>query len=251
MKIRTILVDDENSSLIILKTLLEKHTPDVEIIGTAKNVEEAVNLINETKPDLVFLDINLPDGDGFLILEKAEYKDFKVIFSTAYDQYAIRAFEVSALHYLLKPIKPQDLKDAVNRYHQSEDLEWQNKMDVFNNALQQKQSRLVLPTSGGIHIIDINDIVRCESSNNYTTFYLADKHKIVVSKPINFYEAILSESHFCRLHNKHIVNLNYIKKYVKGRGGYVELTDGSQVDVSEGRKKDFIEKLNQFTLNKL
>lgn len=251
MKIRTILVDDESSSLIILKTLIQKHTPEVEVIETAQNVEQAVNKINELKPDLVFLDINLPDGDGFSVIEKAHYKGFKVIFSTAYDQYAIRAFEFAALHYLLKPIKPADLKDAISRYNQLADEDFENKIEIFNKALKQTADRLVLPTSTGVHILKISDILRCESSNNYTTFFTVDKHKIIVSKPINLYESILCDTNFFRIHNKHIVNLNYIVKYVKGRGGYVELSDGSKVDVSEGRKKDFIEKLNNFTLNKL
>lgn len=251
MKIKTILVDDESSSLIILKALIEKYTHEVEVIETARNVAEAINKINELKPDLVFLDINLPDGDGFSVIEKANYKDFKVIFSTAYDQYAIRAFEFAALHYLLKPIKPDDLKDAISRYNQLEDENFENKIEIFNKALKETPNRLVLPTSTGVHILKISDILRCESSNNYTTFFTTDKHKIIVSKPINLYESILSDTYFCRIHNKHIVNLNCIVKYVKGRGGYVELNDGSRVDVSEGRKKEFIERLNNFTLNKI
>jgi len=251
MKIRTILVDDESSSLIILKTLIGKHTPEIEIIETAQNVAEAVAKINELKPDLVFLDINLPDGDGFSVIEKANFKDFKVIFSTAYDQYAIRAFEFAALHYLLKPIKPDDLKDAISRYNKIGEENLSDKIDIFNKALKKQPDRLILPTSTGVFILKISDIIRCESSNNYTTFFTTDKHKIIVSKPINLYESILSDTYFCRVHNKHIVNLNFIKKYVKGRGGYVELIDGSSVDVSEGRKKDFIERLNNFTLNKI
>ncbi len=247
-KISTVLVDDEKNSLIILKKLLEKHTPQVEVKAMAQSVAEAIEVIDTEKPELVFLDISMPDGDGFEVLEKVKYKDFQVIFSTAYDQYAIRAFEVAALHYILKPVKPDNLKEALARYESNKDDDLSEKIKVLSGALQNSPQRLVLPTSNGMHIIDIEDIVRCESSNNYTTFFLKDKKKIVVSKSIQIYEQMLSNSHFCRIHNKHLVNLKLIKKYVKGRGGHVILDDGSQVDVSDGRKKKFLHKLSDYTL---
>lgn len=246
--IRTVLVDDEKNSLIILQRLMEKHTPQIEIVATAQTVEEGIQVIDEHKPDLVFLDISMPDGDGFEVIDKTEYRDYSVIFSTAYDQYAIRAFEVAALHYILKPVKPEDLEEAVSRYNASKEDNMQEKLKIFNEALIDMPSRLILPTSTGMHIIDINEIVRCESSNNYTTFFLTDGKKIVVSKSIQIYENMLSQTHFCRIHNKHIVNLKFVKKYVKGRGGHVELSDGSKVDVSDGRKKDFIDKLSRYAL---
>ncbi len=250
-KIRTVLIDDEKSSLIILQKLLERHVPEVEIVGTAQTVADGIKLIDEQKPDLVFLDISMPDGDGFEVLEKVNYKDFDVIFVTAYDQYAIKAFEFAALHYILKPVKPEELVEAVQRYKNQKnslsDLE--QKLKLLSANLGQKPTKLVLPTSSGMHIIDFDDIIRCESSNNYTTFYLKDGKKIVVSKSIQTYEKLLKDSHFCRIHNKHIVNLKYVKKYVRGRGGYVVLANGEQVDVSEGRKKQFLEKLSQYTIS--
>lgn len=247
-KIRTILIDDEKNSLIILKRLLEKHIPDVEIIATAQSVEEGIETIDENKPDLVFLDISMPDGDGFEVINKTEFKDYNVIFSTAYDQYAIRAFDVAALHYILKPVKPEDLNEAIDRYKAVKDDDIDKKIEIYTEALKEKPSRLILPTSSGMHIIEIQEIVRCESSNNYTTFFLTNGKKIVVSKSIQIYEHMLSKTHFCRIHNKHIVNLKFIKKYVKGRGGHVELSNGSKVDVSDGRKKNFIERLNEYAL---
>ncbi len=247
-KIQTVLVDDEKSSLIIMKKLLEKHIPKVEVIATAQSVSEGIEVINEYKPKLVFLDISMPDGDGFEVLEKVKYKDFQVIFSTAYDQYAIRAFEVAALHYILKPVKPQDLKEAIERYDTLNNENITEKISVLSNALKEVPSRLILPTSNGMHVIEVKNIVRCESSNNYTTFYFTDKKKIVVSKSIQIYEQLLENSNFCRLHNKHLVNLEFVKKYVKGRGGYVILTDDSHVDVSDGRKKNFLDKLSKYAL---
>ncbi len=250
-KIRTVLIDDEKSSLIILEKLLERHVPEVEIVGTAQTVADGIKLIDEQKPDLVFLDISMPDGDGFEVLEKVNYKDFDVIFVTAYDQYAIKAFEFAALHYILKPVKPQELVEAVERYknHKNNLADLEQKLKLLSANLGQKPTKLVLPTSSGMHIIDFDDIIRCESSNNYTTFYLKDGKKIVVSKSIQTYEKLLKDSHFCRIHNKHIVNLKYVKKYVRGRGGYVVLANGEQVDVSEGRKKQFLEKLSQYTIS--
>lgn len=248
-KIRTILVDDEKSSLVILQKLLNKHVPEIEIVSTAQNVEQAVEEINKHKPDLVFLDISMPDGDGFEVLESVDYHDFGVIFVTAYDQYAIKAFEYAALHYILKPVEPQMLIEAVERYKETSNEELVKKISALSTNLKDRPSKLILPTSSGLHIIDLNEIIRCESSNNYTTFFLTSGKKIVVSKSIQTYENLLKDSHFCRIHNKHIVNLKFIKKYVRGRGGYVILSNGEQIEVSEGRKKKFLEKLSQFTIN--
>jgi len=247
-KIRTILVDDEKSSLIILRKLLEKNCENVEIVSTAQSVEEGIKVIDELKPDLVFLDINMPDGDGFEILEKVDYNNFEVIFTTAFDKYAIKAFEFAALHYLLKPIKPEELIEAVERYETSKNEDLTEKISVFSNNLQKNPERLILPSSNGISVIQLDDIIKCESSNNYTTFFLKSNEKIMVSKSINNYEKILSESHFCRVHNQHIVNLKYIKKYVKGRGGYIVMTNDMHIDVSESRKKDFLTKLGEFAI---
>ena len=248
-KTRTVLIDDEKSSLIILEKLIEKNLPELEIIGTAQSVEQAVKLINELKPDLVFLDISMPDGDGFEVIERVDYKEFGLIFVTAYDQYAIKAFEYAAIHYILKPVDKQLLIEAVERYKQSSKQDLIEKITALSSNLRNKPSKLILPTSSGLHIIDLDEIIRCESSNNYTTFFLTTGKKIVVSKSIQTYEKLLKDSHFCRIHNKHIVNLKFIKKYVRGRGGYVVLTNGEQIEVSEGRKKGFLDKLSNFTIN--
>jgi len=245
-QINTVLVDDEKSSLIILEKLLAKCCPHINIIATAQSVSEGISVINEHNPDLVFLDINMPDGDGFEILEKVDKRTFEVIFTTAFDKYAIKAFEFAALHYLLKPINSVDLKEAIDRFQETRSEDISEKINVLNT--NQSLERMILPSSNGLSIIELNDIIRCESSNNYTTFYLKNNEKILVSKSINLYEKILSETHFCRVHNQHIVNLKYIKKYVKGRGGYVVMTNDSHVDVSEGRKKDFMTKLSKFAM---
>lgn len=239
--INAIIVDDEENSISTLNMLLSKYCPQVEIIGTAKTHKEAVSRINELKPNLVFLDISMPDGDGFEVLETVSYKSFEVIFITAYNQYALRAFEFSAIDYLLKPVDYNKLKQAVERYSRissSDALE--NRVSVLKENLQSQSQRIILSSMEGFDIYEISDIVRCEANGSYTNFYFKNKQKLITSKTLNNFEKLLSDLAFSRIHSKHLVNLRYVKKYVSGRGGYVVLEDGSKVDVSERKKRDFI-----------
>lgn len=246
-KIKAVIVDDELNSLKTLEKLLTKYCPQVSILGKAQSVSEAISLINQLKPELVFLDIAMPDGDGFEVVEKVEHKNFEVIFTTAYDQYALKAFEFSAIHYLLKPINFNDLQEAVNRYQSIGNKEpLEQKMEVFKNALDQQQDKIILPSMEGLSIIDIDNILRCESDNNYTIFHLISGKRIVVSKTLNNFDKLLHDKNFHRIHAKHLVNMKYIKKYVKGRGGYVVFNDGSHADVSAGKMKDFLERLKNY-----
>jgi len=243
-KIRSVIIEDEKNSLEALSALIDKYCPNVEMIGTANSVKSGIKIINELEPDLVFLDIAMPDGDGFEVLENVDFKYFEVIFTTAYDQFALKAFEFSALHYLLKPINFKELQEAVSRYKkiESED-EFNNKIQVLQNNLSSKQTKIILPSLEGLNIIDIDNIIRCESDNNYTIFHLINKSRIVVSRSLNNFERLLSEKNFVRIHSRHLVNLKYIKKYVKGRGGYVIMEDGSEADVATSRVKDFMARL--------
>ncbi|MBT3302323.1 MAG: response regulator transcription factor [Bacteroidetes bacterium] len=245
--IKAILVDDEKNSLSTLQLLLDKYCPEVEIIGTAQNVADSIKIIDELKPELVFLDIAMPDGDGFEVLENVSHKLFQVIFTTAYDQYALRAFEYAALHYLLKPINFNDLQDAVARFTKvTDESEFDDKLLKIKDSLASQQNKIILPTMEGLNIIDIEDIIRCESDNNYTIFILKTDKKIVVSKTLSNYEKLLADKDFFRIHSKHLVNLKYVKKYVKGRGGYVVFFDGTHADVSASRVKDFLVRLKIF-----
>ena len=246
-KIRTLLIDDEKSSIITLTKLLEKYAPQVFIIDTADSVESAIDCIEKHKPELIFLDINMPDGDGFEVIENTDFKNYEVIFTTAFDKYAIKAFEFAALHYLLKPIRPKELKEAIERFCDlKKEDSFKQQLEVLNDNFKNKTDRLILPSSNGLTIIELDDIIRCESCNNYTTFFLVSNEQIVVSKSINTYEQILDDTHFSRIHNQHLVNLKYVKKYVKGRGGYVIMKNDHQVDVSEGKRKDFLNKLGEY-----
>jgi len=246
--INTVLIDDENDSIIILEKSLAKFCEGVVVAGSAGSVAAGVKLIDNLRPDLVFLDISMPDGEGFEVLERTEFKDFSVVFITAYNEFAIKAFKTSALHYLLKPINSSDLIEAVNRYRnfKKTDEGFDEKIKVMTDTLNGKQQKIILPTADGFTVVELDNIIHCESFNNYTTFHLKEGKKLMVSKPINNYEDILSDLQFVRIHRSHIINIKYINRYVKGRGGYVIMENGVSIDVSEGKKKDFLQKLSEY-----
>lgn len=239
--IQAILVDDESNSLEALGILLEKYCPEVEVIGTAQSVEEAIETIDDLQPELVFLDIALPDGQGFEVLERVEHKDFEVIFTTAYDQYALTAFEFSALDYILKPINVEKLKQSVARFQSLKgEREISSRVGVLKDSLNNINERIILSSMDGFEVFKIADIIRCEANGSYTTFFIKGGIKVVTSKTLNNFEKLLADQPFARVHSKHLVNLLFIKKYISGRGGYIVFEDGSQVDVSERKKKEFI-----------
>ena len=239
--IQAVLIDDEDNSLEALSILLEKYCPDVEIIGTGQSVEEAVETIDNLQPELVFLDIALPDGQGFEVLEQVSHKNFEVVFTTAYDQYALTAFEFSALDYILKPINAEKLQQSVKRYQEIKgDRDISGRVSVLKESLNNVNERIILTSMDGFEVYKIADIIRCEANGSYTTFFIKGGIKVVTSKTLNNFEKLLSDQPFARVHSKHLVNLEFIKRYISGRGGYVVFEDGSQVDVSERKKKEFI-----------
>ncbi|MCF8357351.1 MAG: LytTR family DNA-binding domain-containing protein [Prolixibacteraceae bacterium] len=246
-KIRAVIVDDEKKSILTLEKLLEKYCPQVEISGTAMNVDQAVKLIDDLEPELLFLDITMPDGDGFDVIQRVDHRSFEVIFITASNQYAIEAFEFSALHYLLKPINYKELIAAVERFEKlRKGGMLHEQVDVLRQSLNNKHEKIILPTAEGLNIIELDRIIRCEADGNYTHFFLKDKKRMIVSKTLNNFDKFLSGLHFFRVHNKHLINMKYIRRYVRGKAGIVIMEDGSQVDVSESRKKDFLKKLKEY-----
>lgn len=239
--IQTVLVDDESNSLEALGILLEKYCPDVEVIGTAQSVEDAIKTIDDLQPELVFLDIALPDGQGFEVLEQVATRNFEVIFTTAYDQYALTAFEFSAIDYILKPINAEKLQQAVARFQELKgEKDITSRVGVLKDSLKNINERIILSSMDGFEVYKISDIIRCEANGSYTTFFIKGGIKVVTSKTLNNFEKLLADKPFARVHSKHLVNLEFIKKYISGRGGYVVFEDGSQVDVSERKKKEFI-----------
>jgi len=242
--IRSIIVEDEKSSTLTLMRLLEKYCPEVEVIFTATTVKDAISKIDKTNPDLIFLDIGLPDGDGFNVLNEVRSESFEVIFTTAYDHYAIKAFEFSAIHFLLKPIDYKDLQVAVKRFinHQSK-TELSKKFQILKEHLNNKPESIILPSADGLEIYKIDEIVRCEANDNYTSFHLANKKIIVMSRSLNNYETMLENLNFARIHQKHLINIKYIRKINKGKYWTLTMSDNAELQIAAKRKHEFIAKL--------
>lgn len=236
---RTIIVEDEYRLREALSILLEMVAPEaVQIVGYAEREEEAVKLIDRLKPDLVFMDIMLKEGTGFDVLNQVTHKAFHLIFTTAYEEHAIRAFKFSAIDYLLKPIDAEELKMALERTTDLQgrllaDKQWSE----LNTNLEKTPKRLVLPTQEAMHVVKIEQIVRCETSGSYTTFYLTEGKKIIVSKPLKNYEDILLPPEFFRVHQSHLINVNYITSY--SREGLVQMEDNTSIPISRGNKEAF------------
>jgi two-component system, LytTR family, response regulator len=246
---RALLVDDEPKNVRILKTLLQNYCPQVNIIGEAGDAEAAFAAIKTLQPELVFLDIEMPHGNAFDLLNKLMPVNFEVIFITAFDNYSLKAFKYSALDYLLKPVDIEELKAAVNKAMgkiHSHQLNHQIEYLISNfRGGQSLLQKIALPTADGIAFLNVDDIIRCEANGNYTYFYLGNKDKVVASKNIKEYEDILPANIFCRIHNSHIINLNRVKKYHKGRGGYIIMEDGSNLEVASRRRDEFLAKFGQ------
>lgn len=247
--IRTIIVEDENKSLLTLRTLLERYCPQIKVIGTGNCVEAGIRVIEELKPELVFLDIGMPDGDAFDLLNRIGKVEFEIIFITAYNDFALKAFEFSALHYLLKPINYIELQDAVQRYLKIRPItNLQSRLDILNSSLKSHFDKISLPSNDGLIIVEIQDIVRFEAAGNYSTVFLSQGDSIVVTKTLNQFEEILTGLLFVRVHNTHLINLRYVKKYQRGQGGVVTMNNGTQITVSRTRKNEFLEGLKNLSL---
>lgn len=241
---RVVIIDDETSARIILKSFLEKFFSHYQIVGEADSVQGAISVIQHTKPDLVFLDIQLNLGTGFNVLEAIDKPTFHVIFITAYENYAIEAFRFAAIDYLLKPLKITDLKSAIARFEQrivpaissahSEALRENLKVDDI------RKGKIVLPTMDGFEVAGIVDIVRLESDRNYTRIFLKGGSVCVVSKTLKEFEDMLLPYGFFRIHHSHMIHLQYVRKYIRGQGGEVLMTDEAVIPVSRAKKEEFL-----------
>lgn len=245
--IKAIIVDDEANSREALQGKLELFCPEVEVEAEAAEVDEAVQALKKHKPDLLFLDIELAGGSGFDILEliKEEEKlNPAVIFITAHDEFAIQAIKFSALDYLLKPIDPEELVKAIRKVEEEKGMP--KKSANFNvlveNIRQAADSpkKIVVPTSDGMHVIKVADIIRLESSSNYTTFHLRDQKPLLASKTLKEFDAMLDGYAFNRVHKSHLVNMNCLKRYVQTDGGYLILEDGSNIPVANRKKEQLL-----------
>lgn len=242
--IRAIIIEDEKMSRETLRRLLEKYCPQVEIVAEADGYRRGLEEIRGHHPDVVFLDIQMPDGSGFRVLEEIGQVDFEIIFTTAFDQFAIKAIKYSALDYLLKPIIPQDLIEAVGRVEKKKaDSNRRRAMENFTEkpGHEEKEQKIILSTSEMIHVIQVADIVRCESDNYYTYFYFNDGRKLLVSKTLKENEELLSAYDFIRPHKSHLVNIKYIKSFIRHDGGYILMNDGTKIPVSRRKKEKIME----------
>jgi len=247
--IRTIIVDDEQHCIDRLGGLLAEHSESVHLMGTFKTVEEGINAIKKLQPDLVFLDVQIHDKTGFDLLHQINEINFSVIFTTAYERYAVQAIKFSAVDYLLKPVDADDLKQAVYKLEEKIGKdEIARKMEVLFHNLKHAQGvakRISIPTVNGFVFIQVSDILRCQSEINYTTIFLKDKQKLTVAKTLKEFEELLGSYNFFRVHNSHLLNLEFIKSYNKGKGGSVTMTDNSEIEVSTRRKDEFLKKLSE------
>jgi len=243
--IKVLLVDDEPASAESIQIILERNFSHIHITGAASSAQEAIEMIKKHDPDVVFLDIEMPYANGFALLDMIPSRRFEVIFVTAYNQYAINAFKVNAVDYILKPFTEDDILSAFGKA----EVKMKEKAMLLINTLdrhnsQQKTNMLALPTSDGLEFLHTDDVIRCEAAENYTWFHLSNKSKILVSRNLQEYEELLEPNNFHRIHHAHLVNLVHVKKYIKGRGGYVVMSDGSHIDVSVRKKAEFFEKLH-------
>jgi len=246
-KIKTLLLDDDLTILVLLENLLKKQFPNIQVIGKAQTVKEGIKLIDTLKPNLIFLDIEFPDGDGFKILDSVSYDKFETIFISSHEQFAMKAFEYSALHYLKKPIVLSDVNEALCRLDMdAEESTVKTQISKIKDGLIHKEPKLIIPTTEGLDIIKIKEIKCCEASDVYTIFHMIDGKKHMASKSLNNYEKLLDDINFFRIHSKHLINMQYIKHYVKGKGGYVILEQGDELEVSVRKKMDFMNRLKDY-----
>lgn len=253
-EIKALIVDDEQHCIEALQTMLQKKCPGVTVVAGARSVKEARTLVEELQPDLVFLDVEMPHQNGFELLKLFDKINFDVIFTTAYEQYALKAIKFNALDYLLKPFSIKELQDAIDKFREKRSGNAPREtndspLEVFlqnMKTLQQNHKKIALPTINGLVFMPVQNIVRCESTGNYTKIFFTDKKHLMVSKPLKEFEELLTDINFFRIHNSHLINLQQMQSYIQGEGGFALMSDGTQVEVSRRRKAEFLKKAMHF-----
>lgn len=244
--IKAIIVDDEPYCCESLATLLQRYCPQVSLIDVYYNGTSALKAIYEEKPDLLFLDIEMPQMNGFELLEKLKEIPFQLIFTTSYDQYAIKAIRFSALDYLLKPVDREELQRAVQKAAARISVPNRDQIDILLQKLNQPAvsvNKIAIPTMEGLQMVPIDSIISCGADSNYTVFQVKNRQKLVVSRTLKEIEEMLEDYPFIRVHHSFLINLNEVDKYVRGDGGYLIMSDGSSIDVSRSRKDFLLKKL--------
>ena len=246
--LHAVIVEDEKRSREALSGLLKLYCKDVSVIAEADGMRSGIEAIRTHKPDVVFLDIQMPDGSGVRLLESLNEIDFSIIFTTAFDQFAIKAIKFSAIDYLLKPIFPDDLIAAVKKAKDRQEAHHTKKnVEVLLENIKRPESEspnIVLATSDRINVVKVKDILRCESDNYYTLFCFTDGSTLLVSKTLKENEELLKDHNFIRPHKSHLVNVMYIKSFNKHDGGYIVMTDDSKVPVSRRKREKIVDIIN-------
>jgi two-component system LytT family response regulator len=240
--VKALIIDDEQVAVSLLGMMIERHLPEITSLQSLTNPALALKLINEYKPDIVFLDIEMPRMDGFEMLHQLPVKNFHIIFTTAYDQYAIKAIKYAAFDYLLKPIDIDELKSSVSKIYNHRPVHTEKKLEVLEQNMKSRNAfnKIAVSTLDGLLFFNITDIVHLEASSNYTIIYFNNQPKLVASKTLKDFEELLPVDIFFRPHHSHIINLNYIKRYLKGDGGQIEMQNGNYVDVARRKKDEFL-----------
>ena len=248
--IRCVLIDDENNSLEMMEWLIKTYCPQVSIDAMCNSSEKGIEAIKKYKPDVVFLDIEMPHMNGFDMLEQFDKLFFDVVFCTAYDQFAIKAFKYSALNYLLKPVDPADLQETIRRLEEKKSSTSKDQIEMLLQNIRGNTKpavqRIALTTNDGMIFVSTQDILYCEAESNYTSVVLNGGKKILVSKVLKDIDETLSGNDFCRIHNSFLININHIKKYVRGDGGYVIMENDVTISISRSRRQEFMELFSKF-----
>jgi two-component system LytT family response regulator len=244
-----IIIDDEASSRNALRQKLVNYCTGVTIVADCENGEEGIKNIEEKKPDIVFLDVEMPRMNGFTMLQQLHNRDFELIFITAYDHYAIKAIKFSALDYLVKPVEIEDLKAAVEKaVHKRKHSPGNERVELLlQNLMNEKkeQQRVAIPSMEGLQFISMSDIIYLEAQSNYTIIYLADSYKLTVSKTLKDFEELLPSPLFIRIHHSYLINKNHVTRYIKGEGGQVVMKNGVTLDVARRKKDEFMKAIGQ------
>lgn len=247
--IKSAIIDDEKSSVEMLQWLINTYCPNVEVVFTTNQPAEGIELLKKHQPELLFLDIEMPGMSGFDLLERLEKFSFQVVFTTAHDQFALRAFKYSALNYLLKPIDPDELQATIQRLEEKRSVLQPEQISVLLENLRPDRGnsgRIALTTGDGLIFVKSDDILYCKADSNYTEVKMSDNRKIVVSKTLKDLDATLSGLNFFRVHNSFLINLNHISRYVKGDGGYIVMPDGTEISIARSKREEFFQLFSKF-----
>lgn len=241
--LKAIIADDESAARETLRNYVERYCPDVEIIAEAKDVPEAIAVVKNLKPDLLFLDVEMPFGNAFDVLDQTADQGYETIFVTAFSEYAIQALNFSAAYYILKPVSIEELVKAVGKVRENlESEDTVNRSAVLAQNLQNPENRkLVVPTTHGFEVLQVNEIIRLSGSGNYTEIFMTGGRKKVVSKVLKHFQDLLENQGFKRVHKSHLVCMEHVQAYQRGRGGVLTMADGAEIEVSPNKKQEILD----------